>query len=70
MAAHALRAEVFVHAFRTLPKQEKKLIIEEIISDMEPSFSREELTYLHKLSKQEGVEYNSAKEAIKHIKGL
>jgi len=70
MGAHALRAEVFVHAFRTLPKQEKKLIIEEIVSDMEPSFSREELAYLHKLSKQKGIEFSSAKDAVKHIESL
>jgi len=70
MAAHALRAEVFVHAFRTLPKQEKKLIVEEILSDMEPTFSHEELVYLHKLTKQKGLEFNSAKDAIKHIEGL
>ena len=70
MTAHALRAEIFVQAFRTLPKQEKKLIIEEIVSDMEPSFSREEIDYLQKLAKQKGLVFHNAKDAIKHLNSL
>ena len=70
MNTHALRAEVFVHAFRSLPKQEKTLILEEIVAEMEPEFTKEECSYLKKLSRKKCLEFRTAKDAIRYVKEL
>jgi len=70
MNIHVVRAEALVSAIKTLPKQEKKIIIEELITDMEKDFSKEEWCKIEKLADRKGKAYKDSDSFLKALAKL
>ncbi|MCB4791518.1 MAG: hypothetical protein LHV68_06480 [Elusimicrobia bacterium] len=70
MNVHIVRAEALVSAIRTLPKQEKKIILEELITDMEKDFSKEEWFKIEKLADKKSRVYKDSDSFLKALAKL
>jgi hypothetical protein len=64
-------AKIFITAFNSLPKNEKKIILEELAPEYNEEFSHEEWEKLYRLANQRGGKtFNSGKDAIRFLKTL
>ena len=67
MNIHVARAEALATAIRTLPREERKIILEELISDVEKDFTKEELGKLEKLANKKGRVYKDSKSFLEAL---
>ncbi|MGA2090601.1 MAG: hypothetical protein ABSH12_03975 [Endomicrobiales bacterium] len=67
MNTHVAIAEAFLTAIRSLPKLEKRLIVERLIADIDKDFTKEEWGKIEKLANKKGKIYNSANEFLKAL---
>ena len=64
-------AEVFVTAFRSLPRKEKESIVQKLLDDLESEmFSRKEWEEIGKLAAEKGSVYATGKQAKQHLAKL
>ena len=56
-------AEVFVTAFKSLPENEKGRIVEELLSELDKNYTKDEWRKIEKLANQKGKMFFAAKEA-------
>lgn len=61
MHSQTAMAEIFVTAFHSLPKREKITILDELVSDAEKEFTKEELDKLERLAQKKGKIFNDSK---------
>lgn len=67
MNIHIVRAEALVSAIKTLPRQEKKIIIEELLFDLEKDFTKKEWQKIEKIANRKGRVYNTAQDFLKAL---
>lgn len=63
-------SEIFITAFKSLPKREKETVAEKILCEVEGNFTEKEWDKIEKLCKEPGKLCSCAKEAKKHIAKL
>ena len=60
-------AEIFVTAFKSLPEKEKGKVVEELLSELDKNYTKEEWNKIEKIANQKCKVFSTAKEAKHYL---